>query len=59
MRLVGKEFVPYFTWFSRNKPTSCLLNPHCGAEGVPFMNNMTCTSTVSFESHRKAYPWLY
>lgn len=35
--------VPYLTWFSRSKLTNCLLNPHCGAEGVPFMKSMTLT----------------
>jgi hypothetical protein len=32
---------PYFTWFSRRMLTSWRLNPHCGAEGVPFMKSMT------------------
>jgi len=41
---------PYRTFFSRKIPTNCLENPHWGAEGVPFINNITGAALTSFPS---------
>lgn len=41
---------PYFTPFSLNSETNCRENPHCGADGVPFMKSITGAAFTRFES---------
>ena len=41
---------PYRTFFSRRIPTNVFENPHCGADGVPFMNNITGAALTNFAS---------
>jgi hypothetical protein len=41
---------PYRTFFSRRIPTIVRENPHSGADGVPFMNNITGAALTSLPS---------
>ena len=41
---------PYRTFFSLKIPTKVRENPHWGADGVPFINNMTGAALTSLPS---------
>lgn len=41
---------PNRTWCSLKMAINCLENPHCGAEGVPFMKSMIGAAVVNFSN---------